>query len=193
MINLDLYFPTPVWWTDTNLDNGYLKDIVYNKKIDFPEGREISNYGGWQSNVFPSSHVPPLCDVAIQIADQVKEDMGLNPYTAFDVDNLWCNINNQGNSNQIHIHHGSFLSGVYYVQANENSGDLIFYKDFNKQYMKTTDTEIVKHTPLTGDVVRYKPKTGRMFVFPGWLPHSVDKCIDNTDRVSIAFNISIKK
>ena len=104
MINLDLYFPTPVWWTDTNLDNGYLKDIVYNKKIDFPEGREISNYGGWQSNVFPSSHVPPLCDVAIQIADQVKEDMGLNPYTAFDVDNLWCNINNQGNSNQIHIH-----------------------------------------------------------------------------------------
>ena len=51
MINLDLYFPTPVWWTDTNLNNEYLKDIVYNKKTDNPEGREISNYGGWQSNV----------------------------------------------------------------------------------------------------------------------------------------------
>ena len=140
-----------------------------------------------------STHIPPLCEVAIQIADQVKQDMGLNPYTAFNVDNLWCNINNQGHSNQIHIHHGSFLSGVYYVQANENSGDLIFYKDFDKQYMKTTDTEIINHTPLTGDVVRYKPKTGRMFVFPGWLPHSVDTCIDNTDRVSIAFNIQIRK
>ena len=67
MINLDLYFPTPVWWTDTNLNNEYLKDIVYNKKTDNPEGREISNYGGWQSNVFPSTHVPPLCLSLIHI------------------------------------------------------------------------------------------------------------------------------
>ena len=41
MINLDLYFPTPVWWTDTNLNNEYLKDIVYNKKTDNPEGERL--------------------------------------------------------------------------------------------------------------------------------------------------------
>lgn len=193
MINLDLYFPTPVWWADTGIDNELVSKFVYEQKDANPEGRSVSNYGGWQSQVYSPSHLPTVADVAEDIAYRVRDDMGLNPYTIFNVDNMWSNINNQGDSNQVHIHHGSFLSGVYYVQANENSGDLVFYKDFKDQYLKTTDTEIVKHTPLSGDVVRYKPKTGRMFVFPGWLPHSVDKCIDNTDRISIAFNILIKR
>lgn len=192
MINLDLYFPTPVWWSDLDINHSAIAWHVFDQwKVD-PEGRTVSNYHGWQSQAYSGDEIPVIKNAALTMADRVKVDMGLHPDTKFKFDSAWSNINGDYAGNQVHIHHGAFLSGVYYAQSDENCGDIVFYKDFNRQYMKTTQTEIVEHTPLTGDVVRYPPKCGRMFVFPGWLPHSVDpNSIDSTERISIAFNILI--
>ena len=37
MINLDLYFPTPVWWADTGIDNELVSKFVYEQKDANPE------------------------------------------------------------------------------------------------------------------------------------------------------------
>jgi len=52
-LNCDYYFPTPVWWNDLkNYDDSELLKLHEWLKKDDPKGKELSNFGGWQSRAF---------------------------------------------------------------------------------------------------------------------------------------------
>ena len=51
-MNLDFYFPTPVWWEDTTLNNTEILKLCNQLRTEDPIGRKISNNGGWQSKDF---------------------------------------------------------------------------------------------------------------------------------------------
>lgn len=192
-MNLDYYFPTPIWWCDLQIDNDYLLNYCYSLREKDPEGRKISNKGGWQSQEICGDDISELADAAINASARSIADYGYNQQkTGLFFGNSWININNRGDTNQIHLHHGSFLSGVYYVKANEDSGDIYFFRNFDQYFITNGMAEVVNHTPLSAGVVHYPPKTGRLIVFPSNLLHSVNENVDDEDRISIAFNIGIK-
>ena len=39
---------------------------------------------------------------------------------------MWANINPPGGYNRPHIHPNSHFSGVYYIKATKDSGDIVF-------------------------------------------------------------------
>ena len=51
-MNTDFYFPTPIWWLDTDIDNAPIAQLCNNLRAEDLEGRQISNNGGWQSKDF---------------------------------------------------------------------------------------------------------------------------------------------
>jgi uncharacterized protein (TIGR02466 family) len=193
-MNIDYYFPTPIWWTDSNLDNDSILNYCYNLKKSDPEGRQISNRGGWQSaEINACEDLPELVSFIMSCVPRTLVDYG------FDVDrtstffgNSWVNINRKDNTNQIHVHHGSYLSGVYYVKATPESGNIFFYRNFDQSFITTSYAKVVNHTSISGGVVYYPPKTGRLLLFPSNLMHSVDASTDDEDRISIAFNVGIR-
>ena len=42
------------------------------------------------------------------------------------IGNMWANINPPGGYNRPHLHPNSHFSGVYYIKAPENSGQIVF-------------------------------------------------------------------
>lgn len=193
-MNIDFYFPTPIWWTDTtNVNNEKLLKYCYKMRDDNPQGRNVSNYGGWQSNDIKTEDISDLVDCIMKCVPKTLDDYGFDPHnTSTFFGNAWININRGKDTNQIHLHHGSYLSGVYYVKSTPESGDIFFYRDFNQSFVTSSFAKIVNHTSISSAVCHYPPKDGRIIMFPSNLLHSVDVSSDDEDRVSIAFNIGIR-
>jgi uncharacterized protein (TIGR02466 family) len=193
MLNTDYYFPTPIWWTDTQIDNSKLLDYCYQLRESDPKGRHISNNGGWQSDEIDVNDISELVDCVMTTAPKTLVDYGFDlDKTSLFFGNAWVNINKGKDTNQIHLHHGSYLSGVYYVKATPQSGNIFFYKDFNQSFITSSFAKIVNNTSISGGVCYYPPKTGRVIMFPSNLLHSVDASSDDEDRISIAFNLGIR-
>ena len=84
---------------------------------------------------------------------------------------LWYNINVPGSYNNAHHHNEenfeSIMSGVYYISAPVDSGDLIF----------TESNE------------RYEPSSGSLIYFDPTTWHAVDVNLSDENRISMAFNL----
>jgi uncharacterized protein (TIGR02466 family) len=102
----------------------------------------------------------------------------------------WLNFNPKNTSHTKHCHRNSIISGVFYLVANENTGNINF---FNKQQ----ENSMIVNKPETYNRYNYEyvyftPKAGQLFLFPSWISHSVDKNTSDVDRISLAFNTFYK-
>ena len=105
-------------------------------------------------------------------------------YKPYDIKN-WVSLYKNGDYAHIHNHSNADVSGVYYIQTYEDSGDIFFttptpgaesytiYKEHNEHY-------------------NYKPIDGMLLMFPGFLNHGTHRNENKNDRISISFNINFK-
>ena len=84
---------------------------------------------------------------------------------------FWLNAMEPGQATSEHTHeeNDELLSAVYYVDADEESGDLVLYDG-----------------PLT---IRCTPESGTLLFFPPDLPHAVEPNQSGRLRLSIGINI----
>jgi uncharacterized protein (TIGR02466 family) len=195
-MNLDLYFPTPIWWQDLNINNNELLEFCFASQVKDPDGRKISNVGGWQSNDFSPEddiRLKPLVDSIFQSAKFCLDTYGFREGSCkLTIGNLWININTGKDVNMVHTHPTSFLSAVYYVKASKQSAPIVFYKDFAEDFAITAVAPVERHTQLSASTAKYPPKAGRLVMFPAWLPHSVLPSNEEENRISIAFNLRLQ-
>tara|TARA_R100000656_G_scaffold114111_1_gene86446 strand:+ start:1599 stop:2240 length:642 start_codon:yes stop_codon:yes gene_type:complete len=99
----------------------------------------------------------------------------------------WININKPGSTNMIHNHVMALchLSGVYYVQG-VNTGGIRFYTH-EQLYNLIPDgmpyVSKIGHAPSDGDIL----------LFPSYLQHDVDVNLTRKERITIGFNVNLKK
>jgi len=194
-IKVEYWFPTPIWIVDLDIDNESIKKACLKLREDNPEGRTLSNRGGWQSNdLYPEHNIAVFTPLIKKIADCINvilstdyEDLERSAV----VSQYWININNKNDINQVHSHPGSFLSGVYYVSSSEGSGNIHFERDSQEIYSLGL-LKLSGQTTVGGINCEYPPIEKRLLIFPGWVPHSVLPNTLDTDRISIAFNSEIR-
>ena len=185
-MHTELWFPSVVWSAVIHhIDNRALKHWAYDRKRN-DVGREISNYNGYQS----SDILPGECAEIDLLVEHLNQEMktcakqvGLSDLM---INNIWLNINPPGAYNHLHNHVGSVLSGVYYVEAGANQGNLQFERSDGAEYHIPEYVE--QQTYYTSTRATYAAKTGALYIFPGWMKHSVQGNRSNTDRISISFN-----
>ena len=68
----------------------------------------------------------------------------------------------------------------------ENQGNIQFERSDGAEYHMPDEPQQV--TYYTSTRATYKAKTGALYIFPGWLKHSVQGNLSNTDRISVSFN-----
>lgn len=192
-MNTDYYFPTPIWWQDTNVDLQPLHELYSSlRKTDV--GRQLSNYGGWQSNdILPNDNVETTEFVKYVETHSSKciDDYGFAPNTKLELMNMWFSSNSNHGFNQVHNHAGAFLSGTFYLQVPKDAGEIVFYKNAYEEYITTGAAPIVQHTAISGSTCRYEARTGRVIMFPGYLQHAVMPTEGSDERVSLSFNMRI--
>jgi len=194
-MNLDLYFPTPIWWEHTGIDTTRMIDLTYRLMEKDIEGRKLSNQGGWQSKDFRPGVHSELAEIEEKIIKQTEQcvlDFGYDPSSCFTVlENLWINVNRKYHSNSVHIHDNSFVSGAFYLKAGPGQGNINFYKSYSQDYAVASAARISKYTQINNSAIAFTPETGKLIMFPGWLPHGVEQNETEHDRISISFNTKI--
>lgn len=195
MMQMEWHFPTPIWWEDTDINNTEMLNLCYKMQREDSEGRTLSNQGGWQSMDFRPGIYPEMKTFEDKILEHTKRclaDFGYKLDSCFvDIENFWFNINQKNHTNSVHIHDNSFISGVYYLKANPGQGTINFYKNQILDYAVMSQAPIDQFTPISASAMSYQPKTGKLILFPGWLPHGVERNTTDEDRVSMSFNTKI--
>lgn len=185
----ELWFPNVIWSAIIHsVDNINLKNWAYvRKKNDI--GRTISNYGGYQSSdilVGQCEEIDYLIEYLNKEIYNCCQQVGL---PNLKIHNIWLNINPPGAYNQLHNHANAVFSGVYYIHAQPNQGNIHFERSDNAEYFLPYETDQI--TYYTATRASYAAKTNGLYIFPGWLKHSVDGNKSNTDRISLSFNYGL--
>jgi uncharacterized protein (TIGR02466 family) len=190
-MHTELWFPSVIWSAMTHFGNNTeLKKYAYERQKTDP-GRVISNYIGYQSSDIRSGEHLEIDRLAESITAEISACARQVGLPQLDLYNIWININPPGSYNHLHSHAGSVLSGVYYVDATENQGNIQFERTDNGEYHIPAQVE--KETYYTSTRATYASKTGALYIFPSWLKHSVQGNQSTADRISISFNYGEKR
>ena len=100
----------------------------------------------------------------------------------------WANYTEPGQYHHKHAHPNSFISGVFYPQADRSVDKIYFYK---------SGYERIKVQPATwnhwnSESWWFEVGSGDLILFPSHLEHMVETKIGNETRISISFNTFLK-
>jgi len=148
---------------DTNIIQKHIDHI-----LTFDKGRVISNRGGYQSN-FITFGFEDLIKFAIDSFAIIGKKAQLGAF--------WLNVNSGNSYNELHVHHLSEWSAVYY----------------HKVCCEKPTTDFHHLVPsVQSDTFSLIPVEKRMAFFSGMTPHSVSSCGgENHERITLAFNFHI--
>ena len=182
------YFPTIIYAKDVQLDNRlFEKEIVEWSKKD--KGIRRTNMIGWHNTT--DMHKIPVFKTLVD--ELFKMQMEINKEELLSrepiIGNMWANINPPGGYNRPHIHPNSHFSGVYYIKAPQNSGEIVFNDPRSAAHMIMPErVKNIKPPSHLWREVRVNPLEGRMLMFPSWLWHCVEPNESNDIRISVSFN-----
>ena len=189
-MNKNIYeiFKYEVFCTKLNLDLKSLKKFSFKLQKN-NQGKVKSNVGGWQSEDLFDEY-PIITELKKSIAGYVNHfSKEFNFNKKLKLSNLWININGYKDSNDAHIHPGSFFSGVFYVKVPKKSGKLTFINP-NRNFMEWVfDKNITSYNQKNSSIWSFEPEENMLLIFPSFLEHKVTPHMNKTEkRISVSFN-----
>ena len=137
---------------------------------------------------------PQLKTLAKQIDDAVKtfvkKELKVNDDVEFELQNSWANRHGKNEHNTLHWHSNAMLSGVYYVDSQQNAGDIVFQKShlYTNLFHDTVRVSYTETNEYNTSEFFITPKEGDIVLFPSHLEHMVTPNQTDTPRYSLAFN-----
>lgn len=96
----------------------------------------------------------------------------------------WINYTEPGQWHHKHAHSNSFVSGVFYPQANRETDKIYFYRDgFQQIKLPPSDWNL-----WNSESWWFEVGTGDLILFPSSLAHMVETVRGNQTRISLSFN-----
>lgn len=199
--NLTLFFPTPVWSAEME-DYEPVHEAIREElakldwqTIDEQHSAKYGEYHTYSEDRFITVEQAPTIGVILeffmQICNKIAEELNwdLSEHRLF-LTSYWVHATAPGDLTQTHTHKPSLLSGVYYVDKPEKSGDLVFV-DENPYHAFGAPVKEGMPRPLGGEEVAFPAAEGTMIVFPSWLSHKVPRNRSGQRRLSLSFNAGL--
>jgi uncharacterized protein (TIGR02466 family) len=188
-------------WTDNineEVDINLILDSCAKEYQSDENGVSVSNIGGWQSKatILSNMEFEELFSVIQKRVNIVASEFLKPQYAAaIGFQNAWININNSGDFNKRHTHPGALLSGVFYVSALPDDGNLVFEHSSDLRMYHScgmAHQDDIQNNELTCNRYELVPSTGMLVIFPSWMPHMTRPVPQGEDRerISISFNCS---
>ena len=100
----------------------------------------------------------------------------------------WANYTAPGQYHHKHAHPNSFVSGVFYVNADSEKDKIFFFRDGYQQLKVTTENFNIHNS----DSWWLSVGTCDLLIFPSNLTHMVPTTESENTRISISFNTFLK-
>jgi hypothetical protein len=181
-------FPVPVYFSELERDftKKELKFFDKNKLTTYPNSGNITSEDTYILDNSELADLKAECMVAVQryVDNIMSFKSTVQPY----ITQSWLNFTETGQYHHKHAHPNSVISGVIYVNADEENDKIYFYNDGYKQIKP----QINEWNLYNSESWYFTVKTGQVVLFPSNLTHMVQtKAGDNT-RISLAFNAFLK-
>ena len=185
----ELFFPTPIYILDIkdqSLNIELEKNIINWMNED--KGITRTNVNGWHSPT--DMHLKPefkkLTNALLEAQNKIYKEEYLDSEPV--IGNMWANVNPPGGMNRAHQHPNSLWSGVYYIKAPKNCGNLKIDDPRASASMIRPKLKDGEKPQRVWRETRFKPEAGRLIMFYSWLMHCVDPNESNDTRISVSFN-----
>ena len=187
---------------DTQEIKKYIKEAMKNS----PSVKH-SNIGGYQSGDIvncDNSEINKLIESAENSAKEFSERHGFLSTHIPKITNMWFNVNNKNDHNNMHIHPHSHISGTFYVNIEDADSE-----NWDESAFTETDGYLEIFNPLepsislawSGLIENYNIFNSRSLVcnvknndcilFAPFLQHRVRPHVSDYERISISFNFQL--
>ena len=180
------FFPKTFFKKNLEIDNKQIKKVI--SKLKYTTGDEISNNtaSSIDRNIF--DNLPQLKKLKTTIENEFKrfkDEVMLWKTNDFMITTSWSTRSKPKQESHKHRHKNCVYSGVYYLDAPVNSGNIKFYNP------NETDILIIPsvYTETNSSSLTLKIKEGDVIFFPSEIPHSITVNKSKQTRYSIAFNL----
>jgi uncharacterized protein (TIGR02466 family) len=194
-------FFTPIYGFKLNLSQDYLADLIQESlKLYVNQGiyqEYRSSRDGFSKCIDDINEYllfKELFDVILQAFHETvckNYQIDCQHRQKLSVTKAWINVNPQGGYNVVHNHPNAFFSGVYYLQASEKSGDIVFLNPVSEQSLTLPIQLIDKSSLYNIDRYFFTPRQDLLILFPAYLNHYVHPNQSSDERICVAFNIGI--
>ena len=180
-------FPTPVFRSNIDIDAD-TKEFLINSSFE----RMSSGSGNFTKNHYILDN---------EVSKGFVDKLFFNDYLHTDdnhfdwyMQNSWVVEHEPNDYAHMHSHANSLISGVYYLDVTEDSGDITFHKPtgMTNIFHMSTDIPFKEYTPINSGTWSFEPRDGDIILFPSHLFHSIGMNVTNKLRYSLAFNFHIK-
>jgi uncharacterized protein (TIGR02466 family) len=190
-MNLMPIYSVPIWQSEYPEFEDH-KEIFLSTIKDYKKENpsiKKSNIAGYHSpeTLHGVEEFRPLFEYICQLGMKAVADLN---FVECDValTSAWLNINDTRQCmNSEHIH-GDVFSGVFYLQAPEESGKLVLQNPAINRMWSGCALASQKNE-FTGESIRIEPIEGNIILFPSYLPHSVETNNHDEERIAISFNL----
>ena len=175
-------FPTPVGMYKLERD-------LTEKELNFIKGQEtrpnMGNVTSTDNTVLRNRSMTKLRDfIESSVSEYFKTIHNPKHQVSLRVTQSWINYTEPGQFHHKHAHPNSFVSGVFYPQANKETDKIYFYKDGFQQ---------IKLPPENWNLWNseswwFEVGTGDLVLFPSSLTHMVETVQGDQTRISLSFN-----
>jgi uncharacterized protein (TIGR02466 family) len=122
--------------------------------------------------------------IETSVADYFRQVHNPKHQVSLRITQSWANYTEPGQFHHKHAHPNSFVSGVFYPQANRETDKIYFYKSGFQQ---------IKFPPESWNVYNsdswwFSVGTGDLVLFPSSLEHMVETVQGDQTRISLSFN-----
>ncbi len=181
-------FPTPIYISNLNRE-------LSNKELSFLDKTKLNtfkNEGNTTSNDNYILNQKSFKDLKRELDLKVQDyfDKVISPANNITpyITQSWLNYTETNQYHHKHSHPNSLVSGVFYINCDEEFDKIKF---FNDNY-KTIKLEIKDWNIWNSESWWFPVKTGNIILFPSSLTHMVETKEGNNTRISLAFNVFIK-
>ena len=198
---IDRWFPTLVCYGTLEpflMYNAYLAEKAYSLKKEYPNApsdwrcdtyNTMQVYNPFLDNDPIISNLIDYCQKEVLIfSKEFGVDKSLSDLECKD---FWFNIAGDGGYQEYHQHSDSHFSVVYYVNAEENCGDIVFKSV--ESLIDMFPLPVSNYNLASYKTCFYKPKKSTILIFRSNLLHMVEKNHSGKDRISIAMNFRFKQ
>jgi uncharacterized protein (TIGR02466 family) len=151
-----------------------------------------TSYFATERAVLDDARLDALKGEILSVGDAFVRWLGVDAIP-LEFERSWINIFRPGMQEMQHTHDGSLFSGVYYVEAPDNCGDLLFPDPIGARRAHRAFTNTGGTAKQVATEWTYPPKAGRIVMFESWTPHAVLGNKSGKTRISISFNLRRKR
>ena len=177
-------FPTPIAKIDLDRELSFIeKEFICNQSTNAHLANDIVKQSE-NTNILDNIILSDLKDFFQKSLDIFFQEW-FKPSTnvCLKITQSWANYSNIGRSHVRHNHPNSIISGVFYVNTNQNSDKIIFCKQIQGYHINPTEYNLWNTSDWW-----FHSEEGTLLLFPSTLEHYVPPVVGEKERISISFN-----